>query len=523
MTVLKPRVAAGFAPVGFYFFDGRIKAMKMKYKNSLFGAVLFFLMATAAFGKINSAHATFVENYTNDSQIQSDVRKGPYLIYPGKNTEMEVLWQLKQTESCKIEWGTDTTYSLGSQQSTEYGNSHQHKYLITNLQPGEKYFYRVITSQDTCKGSFHEAPDTSATQIKFFVYGDTRSYPADHDKVAKKIISTYTNNPDFQTMIIATGDYVSNGDYESNWDNQFFNRSYKNIQTELANLPYQGCMGNHEHSGVLFKKYFPYPFMSHRYWSFDYGPAHFVIIDQYTDYSSTSAQYKWIESDLASTQKPWKFLVFHEPGWSAGGHSNNLNVQRYIQPLCEKYGVPMVFNGHNHYYSRAVVNGVCHITAGGGGAPLYSPSSNYPYIVATAKKHHFCKVEIKDNLLTFTAIASDGSIIDKFTLNEPTAVSTPKRKTSPRGFMLYPAFPNPFNPVTTISFSLPRRSNVILAIYNIKGEIIKTLANRKMAAGFHGILWNGTNRVGEKVPSGEYICQLKTRNYKSSTKIILIK
>ncbi|MBK9777870.1 MAG: hypothetical protein IPP62_16195 [bacterium] len=75
-----------------------------------------------------------------------------------------------------------------------------------------------------------------------------------------------------------------------------------------------------------------------------------------------------------SSNKPWRFVVLHEPGWSAGGgHPNNAAVQAYLQPLFVQYGVSIVFTGHNHYYARAVVDGVNHITTGGGGGPLHTP------------------------------------------------------------------------------------------------------------------------------------------------------
>lgn len=186
----------------------------------------------------------------------------------------------------------------------------------------------------------------------------------------------------------------------------------------LAHLPYQSCMGNHEKSGLLFQKYFSYPFVNGRYWSFDYGPAHFVVVDQYTNYQAGSTQLNWIENDLASTQKPWKFVILHEPGWSAGGHSNNTNVKTYIQPLCEKYNVAIVFAGHNHYYARAIVNGIQHITTGGGGAPLYDPDPTYPYVITTTMVRHFCKVEIIDDLLICSVIKEDGGEIDHFVLNK---------------------------------------------------------------------------------------------------------
>ncbi|MBK9777871.1 MAG: hypothetical protein IPP62_16200 [bacterium] len=59
-------------------------------------------------------------------------------------------------------------------------------------------------------------------------------------------------------------------------------------------VPFQARMGNHEGLGILFQKYLPYPFVNGRYWSYDYGPAHFTVVDQYVNYAPASVQYEWI-------------------------------------------------------------------------------------------------------------------------------------------------------------------------------------------------------------------------------------
>jgi hypothetical protein len=182
-----------------------------------------------------------------------------------------------------------------------------------------------------------------------------------------------------------------------------------------------GCKGNHEEPVVAFDKYWPYPYVTANdfYWSFDYGPCHFTVVDQYILYGPFSAQYDWLVSDLSSSTSPWKFLIFHEPGYSAGGHSNDISVQLYLQPLCVEYGVDMVFCGHNHYYCHCDVQGVKHITTGGGGAGLYLPDSSYPYVVTSAFVHHFCEIDVDDNQLHFVAREVNGSVIDQFTLHHP--------------------------------------------------------------------------------------------------------
>ena len=368
--------------------------------------------------KINSSLSIFLLLFfiTSNLVFPQLTRKAPYLIYNGNETEMQVLWQLYSTDTCRIDWGTDTLYSLGSAQTYEYGTDHQYTYTITNLTPATKYYYRVTAGQEVHTGNFRSAPDTNSDAVNFFVYGDTRSNPGTHDQVAAAMLETYYNNSEFQTIVISSGDLVSNGDNESAWTSEFFDPSYSNIQEMLATMPYNACMGNHEESGVLFKKYFPYPFVNGRYWSFDYGPAHFVVVDQYTNYGSGSDQLNWIENDLASTTKSWKFIYLHEPGWTAGHHSNNTDVQNYIQPLCEEYGVPIVLGGHNHYYARAEVNNIQHITTGGGGAPLYQPDTSYPNIVTATMAYHFCAVEINKDTLKLRAITPDGEIIDSFSV-----------------------------------------------------------------------------------------------------------
>jgi hypothetical protein len=390
----------------------------MKKQKILILAIGFVMLLTGLIFAFVTLSASSVQRGDNNSILTISTRKGPYLIYPGNPTQMTVLWQLDSTATCTIEWGDDTTYSDGSAQTSEYGSDHQHSYTISNLAPGRLYYYQVLAGNETNRGTFHSAPDSNVTDLKFIAYGDTRSYPSTQNVVAARIISTYTQDTSFQSLILSVGDLVNTGSNESDWDNQFFSRSYQNIQTMLANLPYQATMGNHEGNGLLYAKYFPYPFIGNRYWSFDYGPAHITVIDQYSAYGPGSAQLQWIQNDLASSGKLWKFILLHEPGWSAGGdHENNLSVQNYIQPLCTQYGVSIVFGGHNHYYSRAVVDGVEHITTGGGGAPLYQPNPSYPHIVASAMTNHFCKIEIEGNHLHFAAISSAGVTLDTFSIS----------------------------------------------------------------------------------------------------------
>lgn len=456
------------------------------------------------------------------------LRKGPYCIYPGNNTTMEVLWQGTAAGVDTIEWGLDSTVSLGRDTSEAYGSDAQHRYLLGNLVPGDVYHYRVSAGGAKYAGSFRAAPPDSQTTIRFFVYGDTRSNPGIHDRLADSMIAGYTRDPGLRSMVVCTGDLVSSGDLESAWTAEFFNRGYEHIQEILASVPYQSAMGNHEGSGVLFQKYFPYPFAGSRYWSYDYGPAHIAFVDQYVSYAPGSSEYVWLDHDLAASSKRWKFIVLHEPGWSAaGGHANNTSVQQYIQPLCEKYDVAIVFAGHNHYYARAVVVGgagdtVDHVTTGGGGAPLHTPAASQPNIVTATSAHHYCAVSILgDTVLQCVARSIDGVVLDSFRIARPsipTDVSREHGTGSREEFRLDESFPNPFNPGTTIRFRLPRATHTILKVFDVRGKIVATLVAEDLQAGTYNVRWDGRG-----VASGVYFCRLEAGPFSATRKLLVLK
>lgn len=350
-------------------------------------------------------------------QTASGFGRLPYLIYDGGNTRMTLLWQ-GGAGTATVAWGTDTTYAVGSASVDDPGGDHRYRHAITGLAPGQKYFYRVALQGQSATGSFVAGPADNGP-ANLFIYGDTRTTTAGHDATAGAMIGAYTANPALQGIAIHTGDLVTTGDSSQNWNHELFNPVYTNLSRFLAEVPMQAVMGNHEGSGKLFSELFPYPFTSGRYWSFDYGPIHVAMLDQYLLPGGKIGpeQVAWLTADLGATVKPWKIIVMHEPGWSAGVHPNNVSVQQYVQPLAKQYGA-LVVNGHNHFYARAVVDGVNHITTGGGGAPLYNPESGRPNVVLAEKVHHYCTVSATPTSLLFKAVRLDGSIIDSVTLNK---------------------------------------------------------------------------------------------------------
>jgi len=88
---------------------------------------------------------------------------------------------------------------------------------------------------------------------------------------------------------------------------------------------------------------------------------------------------------------------------------------------------------------------------------------------------------------------------------------------------LYQNFPNPFNPTTTINYSLLANSKVSLNIYNINGQKVKQLVYDQLSAGQHTVVWNGKDENNKSVSSGIYFYKLKSNNYEKTKKMILLK
>ena len=82
---------------------------------------------------------------------------------------------------------------------------------------------------------------------------------------------------------------------------------------------------------------------------------------------------------------------------------------------------------------------------------------------------------------------------------------------------------NPFNPSTVITFDIPERTQVTLAVYDVRGRLIRTFLPGEIDAGQHLIHWDGRDRSGNGVDSGVYFCKLSSPERSFSRKMILIR
>ncbi|MBN2088876.1 carbohydrate-binding protein [candidate division KSB1 bacterium] len=95
--------------------------------------------------------------------------------------------------------------------------------------------------------------------------------------------------------------------------------------------------------------------------------------------------------------------------------------------------------------------------------------------------------------------------------------------TSPSSFTLHSAYPNPFNPATTITFELPRDSQVEVSILNLLGKKIRTLKEKQLKAGTHSIQWDAKDDGGNMVATGLYICKLQVNDDVQTMKLMFLK
>lgn len=94
---------------------------------------------------------------------------------------------------------------------------------------------------------------------------------------------------------------------------------------------------------------------------------------------------------------------------------------------------------------------------------------------------------------------------------------------TPRQFTLYPNHPNPFNSETILRFSLPRAQQVVLAIYDVNGRLIRRLADGAFEAGIHSVRWDGKDVFGNTVSSGIYIYEVIGDRIKAAGKMMFAK
>ena len=129
-------------------------------------------------------------------------------------------------------------------------------------------------------------------------------------------------------------------------------------------------------------------------------------------------------------------------------------------------------------------------------------------------------------------IAIEPSIASSFTETEmeldyvrvyEASILSSQAETVPNDFNVIQNNPNPFNPVTTLRYKLPRESFVNITIYNMLGNLVNNLVSQKQIAGYKSVQWNATNNKGQPVPAGVYLYTIQAGEFRQTKKMVLLK
>ena len=136
---------------------------------------------------------------------------------------------------------------------------------------------------------------------------------------------------------------------------------------------------------------------------------------------SGSKELEWIENTLmsdASQNSKWLLAFAHHPpyseGWSEPGYDGDIRMRTLVQPIAEKSGVDIFFNGHTHNYERGFLNGVTWVTTGGGGGALDTKQQDWEHISVFKSDWHFVQIQTNEEQLNLQAISVNDQIIDQF-------------------------------------------------------------------------------------------------------------
>jgi hypothetical protein len=144
--------------------------------------------------------------------------------------------------------------------------------------------------------------------------------------------------------------------------------------------------------------------------------------------------------------------------------------------------------------------------------PAYAPGKYLGFVVTEGT----LQPESAYGWADFAAGGTPSRLRLRFVVPTP-AVETP----SQRHLRLLPNVPNPFNPVTRIGFELERAGRARLAIHDVRGRLVRVLADENFSAGTHARLWDGRDAAGRAVASGVYLTRIESAGEIASRRIVL--
>lgn len=242
-------------------------------------------------------------------------------------------------------------------EAKKFHDYYMHKVTLTNLEPGTTYYYTVGDANLRSRTCSFKTDPGRGNAINFIAYADVQASSEENFTKASKVVQAGYNlapNADFSVNL---GDFVNDcTDQEWNWYFEKF--GFINDKISLAPV-----VGNHE--GNLKWGWFNNMFnlspasgsatITGDYYSFDYGDAHFAVLNSNDMYPMSDHQLNWLQNDMQNSDATWKILMLHRSIYSAGKHTNKPDssiMRNVLIPVIDELGIDLVLGGHEHMYLR---------------------------------------------------------------------------------------------------------------------------------------------------------------------------
>jgi len=252
--------------------------------------------------------------------------------------------------------------------------------------------------------------------VRFAVIGDMGTGNKAQYELAAKLIE-YRQKFPFE-FVITVGDNIYDGSAPSDFQSKF-ERPYKTLLD--AGVKFYAVLGNHDKPNESFYK--PFNMDGQQYYTYKKGNARFFALDSN---SMSPRELAWLEKELQNSGSDWSICYFHHPLYSSAAfHGSSTELRVVLEPLFVKYGVQVVFAGHDHVYERVKPQkGISYFTEGASGSLR---AGNLKKTVLTAvgydQDRSFMLVEIAGDELHFQTISRTGRTVDSGIIRRVVTVS----------------------------------------------------------------------------------------------------
>src|SRR5688572_6228171 len=242
--------------------------------------------------------------------------------------------------------------------------------------------------------------------VRFLVIGDTGTGTDQQQQLARVMLRYHQTFPfEFALML---GDNMYGSEKAAD-----YKRKFEDIYRPLLDqkVKFYAALGNHDESNQRFYEFFNME--GQEYYRFSKGNVSFYSLNSnYMD----KKQVDWLNDKLATDRSTWKIAYFHHPPYSSGGaHGSDTKLRQIVEPIFIKYGVNVVFAGHEHFYERIKPQkGIYYFISGSGGKLRKGDVKQGSPLTAKAydADMSFMLVEVDNNQMHFQVISRTGETVD---------------------------------------------------------------------------------------------------------------